>query len=241
MINPFQELLLYTYLGTLIFVLIVLILIRILIWIFGSPFKYPYKIIEFDISGKRSPQYEDLIDRYIIENGITIFLDHYEYVKRWKQECQDKIAKCRLKRRRQQQYLKCIDDEHMFRFNIVRSQTRYRQSHYQKFPYHVKVIVSHFSKDISYLEQKYNDLDKIGFECTIAEYETKDQRKRMTKALRNEIMVRDSYTCQICGKYMPDEVGLHIDHIKPIAKGGKSVPSNLQVLCSKCNGKKSKN
>lgn len=51
-------------------------------------------------------------------------------------------------------------------------------------------------------------------------------------------MERDSYTCQICGKYMPGEVGLHIDHIFPIAKGGKSIPSNLRVLCSKCNGKK---
>ena len=46
-------------------------------------------------------------------------------------------------------------------------------------------------------------------------------------------------TCQICGKYMPDGVGLHIDHIVPVSKGGKTVPSNLQVLCSKCNGSKS--
>ena len=63
----------------------------------------------------------------------------------------------------------------------------------------------------------------------------------MTQALREEIAVRDNYTCQICGKYMPDGVGLHIDHIVPISKGGKSIPSNLQVLCSKCNGKKSDN
>ena len=39
-------------------------------------------------------------------------------------------------------------------------------------------------------------------------------------------------------KYMPDGVGLQIDHIIPVAKGGKTVPSNLQVLCSKCNGAK---
>ena len=38
---------------------------------------------------------------------------------------------------------------------------------------------------------------------------------------------------------VPDEVGLHIDHIIPVSKGGKTIKSNLRVLCSKCNGKKS--
>ena len=52
---------------------------------------------------------------------------------------------------------------------------------------------------------------------------------------------RDNYTCQKCGKYMPDEVGLHIDHIIPVKLGGKSVESNLQVLCDKCNLKKGSN
>ena len=61
----------------------------------------------------------------------------------------------------------------------------------------------------------------------------------MTPKIRKQIKERDRYTCQICGKYMHDEVGLHIDHIKPVSKGGKTVPSNLQVLCSKCNGRKS--
>ncbi len=34
---------------------------------------------------------------------------------------------------------------------------------------------------------------------------------------------------------MPDGNGIHIDHIVPVSKGGKTVPSNLQVLCAKCN------
>jgi 5-methylcytosine-specific restriction endonuclease McrA len=38
---------------------------------------------------------------------------------------------------------------------------------------------------------------------------------------------------------MPDGVGLQIDHKVPVSKGGKTVRSNLQVLCSKCNGSKS--
>ena len=62
----------------------------------------------------------------------------------------------------------------------------------------------------------------------------------MTRELRRRIIERDNYTCQICGKYMPDEVGLHVDHIIPIKCGGKSVESNLQVLCDKCNLRKGK-
>ena len=44
-------------------------------------------------------------------------------------------------------------------------------------------------------------------------------------------MVRDNYTCQICGKYMPDEVGLQVDHIIPVAKGGKTVESEDISRC----------
>ena len=82
-------------------------------------------------------------------------------------------------------------------------------------------------------------LKAINYECTLKEYNSKNQRKLMTKELRQQIIARDKYTCQMCGKYMPDEVSLHVDHIVSISKGGKTVPSNLQVLCSKCNGSKS--
>lgn len=60
----------------------------------------------------------------------------------------------------------------------------------------------------------------------------------MTPELKQQVKIRDNYTCQCCGKYMPDEVGLHIDHIVPVSRGGKSIISNLQVLCDKCNLRK---
>ena len=209
------------------------------IWIARSPLKYPYKEIHFDVSKKRSPKMEDLIDQYLIENKLEPILKHYEYVEEWKKECKDKIASCLLKKYRIYQFLSCLDDDSMFRFVATRSQTRYHQRNYVRSSYHVDVTVDAVTCSISYLKKRYNTLKNIGFECTLSEYNTKNQRKLMTKALREQIAIRDNYTCQMCGKYMPDGVGLHIDHIIPIAKGGKSIPSNLQVLCSKCNGKKS--
>ena len=225
--------------GSIFLLILVILLVELLIWIFKSPFQYPYKKIVFDISKKRNPKKEDLIDQYIIENGLSPFSDHFMYVEKWKNICKAKIENGKLKNRRRKQYLASLDDAHMFQFCLERSQTRYRQRNYVKFAYKTKVVVSEFSKDYSYIKRRFDALNAIHFECTLSEYYAKDQRKKMTKALRSEIAKRDNFTCQICGKYMPDGVGLHIDHIIPIAKGGKSVPSNLQVLCSKCNGKKS--
>ena len=81
-------------------------------------------------------------------------------------------------------------------------------------------------------------LARIGYEATLKEYHAKNQRRLMTPALRRQIKERDNFTCQICGKHMSDGVGLHIDHIVPVAKGEKTAPSNLRVLCSKYNGSK---
>ncbi|MBO4856796.1 MAG: HNH endonuclease [Bacilli bacterium] len=41
----------------------------------------------------------------------------------------------------------------------------------------------------------------------------------------------------MCGKSDLLE-NLEIDHIIPIARGGKTTPDNLQVLCHDCNKKK---
>lgn len=43
--------------------------------------------------------------------------------------------------------------------------------------------------------------------------------------------------CVACKKSILD--GYHVDHIKPLAKGGDNWPSNLQLLCPTCNMKKS--
>jgi len=63
------------------------------------------------------------------------------------------------------------------------------------------------------------------------------ERGKVSNKMRFSIYKRDGYRCKMCGR--SDRFAyLEIDHIKPIAKGGKSIYSNLQTLCSKCNAKK---
>ena len=67
------------------------------------------------------------------------------------------------------------------------------------------------------------------------------ERALVTDELRFEVMKRDNYRCKICGASSEDGVHLHVDHIIPIAKGGKTEMSNLQTLCERCNRGKSDN
>lgn len=222
-----------------VIIIIACIVIALLLYmILKSPFSYPYFIHKFDVSGKRNPQIEDWLDTFLISGGFEYIQSHKRKIDQWKQESCQKIEHSLLKNYRKQQYEHTLDDGSAFMFHFMRSQTRYRQQNYVKSSYKVNVQTNSFAYSYEYIQCRYNDLSDIGFECTLREYHSKNQRKLATRKLREKIMQRDNYTCQICGKYMPDEVGLQVDHIIPIAKGGKTVVSNLRVLCSKCNGSK---
>lgn len=215
------------------------ILIFILYLIFKSPFKYPYFEYYFDVSGKRKPDIGNLIDDFLNQENFLVIERHEEEIERWKIECHAKIEKSILKKYRTKQYQESLDNDNAYNFYLTRKQTRYKQTNYIRTPYKVEQTVYSFSCDYNFLFNRNEQLKAINYECTLKEYNDKNQRKLMTQKLRQQIITRDGYTCQICGKYMPDKVGLHIDHIVPISKGGKTIPSNLQVLCSKCNGSKS--
>lgn len=63
------------------------------------------------------------------------------------------------------------------------------------------------------------------------------ERGKVSNKMRFSIYARDGYRCCKCGasgRYAQ----LEVDHIVPIAKGGKSTYNNLQTLCHKCNVEK---
>lgn len=67
------------------------------------------------------------------------------------------------------------------------------------------------------------------------------QRKIMSSSLRYDIMKRDGFRCVLCGRSASEGVKLHVDHILPVSRGGKTEYGNLRTLCCECNmGKRDK-
>jgi len=91
---------------------------------------------------------------------------------------------------------------------------------------------------------RYDELDEINniIEKNKKYQASKEyQRSIMTDSLRYEILKRDGFKCQLCGATAQDGAKLHVDHIIPVSKGGKTEESNLRTLCDQCNlGKKDK-
>lgn len=56
----------------------------------------------------------------------------------------------------------------------------------------------------------------------------------VSKRLRFEILRRDNYACRYCGKTAA-EIELNVDHVLPVALGGKDEATNLVTSCEPCN------
>jgi len=52
---------------------------------------------------------------------------------------------------------------------------------------------------------------------------------------RWEILIRDNFTCQYCGRTAKHGVALQIDHICPKIRGGTDEKNNLITACWDCN------
>lgn len=64
-----------------------------------------------------------------------------------------------------------------------------------------------------------------------------DDRRDISLGLRFRVLHRDFFKCVLCGDHPArnPECVLHVDHIVPWSKGGKTRDDNLRSLCATCN------
>jgi 5-methylcytosine-specific restriction endonuclease McrA len=64
-----------------------------------------------------------------------------------------------------------------------------------------------------------------------------EDRRDPTIGLKFKVLQRDQFRCKLCGQSPATDLGckLHVDHIVPFSKGGKTTFENLQALCLSCN------
>jgi len=62
-------------------------------------------------------------------------------------------------------------------------------------------------------------------------------RRSIPDRMRYKVLKRDHFKCALCGASPATnpQCQLHVDHIVPFSRGGKTVESNLRTLCANCN------
>ncbi len=102
---------------------------------------------------------------------------------------------------------------------------------YYRSPAGKKYLEKEYKVDIAFINKTLKELENGKLEKKRRELE----RSLMTASLRYEILKRDNFKCVLCGASKNDGIKLHVDHIVPISKGGKTIKSNLRTLCEDCN------
>lgn len=72
-------------------------------------------------------------------------------------------------------------------------------------------------------------------DANILDTSADDRSRRIPQAVKDQVWRRDGGECTQCGS----RADLEFDHIIPFAKGGASTYRNVQLLCEKCNRRKS--
>lgn len=87
----------------------------------------------------------------------------------------------------------------------------------------------------TYKSGHFSECPEFNFYLSKERIGKKNRRISISKQLRFEILQRDSYTCQYCGRKAEDGVKLHVDHKTPVSAGGKTEFDNLITSCQDCN------
>jgi 5-methylcytosine-specific restriction endonuclease McrA len=85
------------------------------------------------------------------------------------------------------------------------------------------------------LQRRYPEASKVARQRRIARMANAEGN--ITPAQWRAVCTRYGNKCLCCGR-RPPEVGLTMDHVIPISKGGTHTEDNIQPLCGSCNSRK---
>lgn len=183
----------------------------------------------------------------IIKENLGMFRDYNNRLKKnkqmYKKYCQEYAVI----------YQEVIDSEEDIAYKRAECCVFESKKHKEISTYHIEVEkVYHSPKERNVYSDKRNydnnsiykfikQIEQLDLERERQKAQTEYERSLMTSALRYDTLKRDKGRCVLCGATAEDGVKLHVDHILPVSKGGKTIPSNLRTLCDRCNlGKKDK-
>lgn len=88
-------------------------------------------------------------------------------------------------------------------------------------------------ENIKIVEDNSNKPDKENSKVKVRD----EDKHKISLGLRYRVFSRDRFRCVKCGRSPATELNiqLHVDHIKPFSKEGKTVVDNLQATCQDCN------
>lgn len=118
------------------------------------------------------------------------------------------------------------------------SPSAYR-NHFQTWRRTLEIFISQMNQKEQKVGQAFNK--RIEDNSTLREPRghkvTIENRRSINLSLRYKVLSRDNFRCVRCGSSPATKLDckLHVDHILPFSKGGKTTMENLQTLCEKCN------
>ena len=193
---------------------------------------YELQFIQFDVL-KQINLMKFNNDNYLkYENEVSL-LDTISY---------DKEPKAYLKRllnyiekKELKKLFNCVNPCRNYRINVVLYLSKINGQIY------AKKYITFYSEDLLRMIKRLKNRNGNYFnDKGIWDSICRVERGKVSNKMRFAIYKRDGYRCRICGRTHNSAL-LEVDHIYPIAKGGKSTYDNLQTLCHDCNVKKGTN
>lgn len=119
---------------------------------------------------------------------------------------------------------------------LLQYQRKFRESGYQsKWGENNPDKIKHYRK--TYAERNPENLEIHRLNGHIKRRAKQKNAGKIRKGIISDLTVAQNGTCRLCPKPLCE--GYHLDHIYPLSKGGDNRDSNLQLLCPRCNLKKS--